>query len=507
MSGVACRWCAVLLSVVFSLYSYAGSNFSQEGSEPVPSPVTALQNGVGAEYLNASEGLQKFITDLLFATKKGDKQRVDALIKKTEFPDYESWFLHTYREDPDTAGGWASSYKHNVDRNEGLFRELLSAVAKDDAARVLVRKVSDSPEPDNGLEWGMLRYARNPVDIYCVTLVATPPNSEAIESSGYFVYVDGMFRWENLADFKKPGSYRSAPSKTWDQKMAALKSGSRLEETVIYSNTPEGLHQYLADLFAATKVGDGSRVTELVKQAEIPDYRNWYLSLFVPGSALSWANPYGRSLEENRNYFQGLFQKLANDKGEITVRKLADRPGDSSRGYEWGMLHNSRTALDIYHAEWKSKNPDNNEWFGNFYYVDGMFRREGGARIVKVPIRQGGGSSFPPGGVMGSIVSAAPNQPSRVRVSAGVAEGLLLEKVMPHYPAEAKSNHVQGQVVLRAIIDRTGQVKGLSAFEGPSLLVPVTIDAVKQWKYRPYLLNGQPVEIETTVVINFALSK
>jgi len=98
-----------------------------------------------------------------------------------------------------------------------------------------------------------------------------------------------------------------------------------------------------------------------------------------------------------------------------------------------------------------------------------------------------------------------PSHPRRIRVSEGVSNRLLITKVNPSYPDQARKKHVQGAVVLRVLIGDTGTVTDLSAISGDALLVPSALDAVRQWLYKPYLLNGDAVEVETRVTINFVL--
>jgi TonB family protein len=99
-----------------------------------------------------------------------------------------------------------------------------------------------------------------------------------------------------------------------------------------------------------------------------------------------------------------------------------------------------------------------------------------------------------------------PANPNQVSISAGIAVGLMLTKVDPVYPPVARAARVQGTVVLEAIIDEEGNVADLKAISGPPLLIQAAIDAVQQWTYRPYLFNGQPVEVRTTVNVVFRLA-
>ena len=85
-------------------------------------------------------------------------------------------------------------------------------------------------------------------------------------------------------------------------------------------------------------------------------------------------------------------------------------------------------------------------------------------------------------------------------------EGNLVLRVQPDYPAIARQARVQGQVVLRAMISREGTIENLQVLSGSPMLVRAAVDAVRQWRYRPYMLNGEPIEVETEVRVNFVLS-
>jgi len=94
---------------------------------------------------------------------------------------------------------------------------------------------------------------------------------------------------------------------------------------------------------------------------------------------------------------------------------------------------------------------------------------------------------------------------TRMLVSSGVTAGLLVKRTDPHYPPDAKSAHIQGTVILRAVIDKAGNVIDLEAISGPRELVAPTVYAVRQWKYTPYRLKGEPIELVTTVEVHFTL--
>lgn len=107
------------------------------------------------------------------------------------------------------------------------------------------------------------------------------------------------------------------------------------------------------------------------------------------------------------------------------------------------------------------------------------------------------------------VVPASPQTPlpQRVRVSQGVMQGMSVLKVPPHYPPEARQARIQGQIVMAALIGKDGSVQNLRVISSSSpVLEQAAIDAVKQWKYRPYLLNGSAVEVDTQITVNFTLA-
>jgi protein TonB len=100
--------------------------------------------------------------------------------------------------------------------------------------------------------------------------------------------------------------------------------------------------------------------------------------------------------------------------------------------------------------------------------------------------------------------TALPAAPSTQRISQGVSDGLLLKRVTPIYPQQALQMHTQGKVALQATIAKDGSVRNIRVVSGPGILARAASDAVRQWKYKPYTLNGEPIEVQTDININFA---
>ncbi|HEY6253252.1 MAG TPA: energy transducer TonB, partial [Candidatus Angelobacter sp.] len=116
-----------------------------------------------------------------------------------------------------------------------------------------------------------------------------------------------------------------------------------------------------------------------------------------------------------------------------------------------------------------------------------------------------GGSA---GGVIGGLVaSTAPPPkvatPQKLRISSGVADGHKIGGNDPVYPQMAKIAHVQGDVVLQALISKQGTIENLRAISGHPILIQAAMEAVRQWRYNPWVLNGESVEVETTITVKF----
>jgi periplasmic protein TonB len=127
-----------------------------------------------------------------------------------------------------------------------------------------------------------------------------------------------------------------------------------------------------------------------------------------------------------------------------------------------------------------------------------------------VPGGMPGGSA---GGVLGGIIGGTGGgpppppkaTPSRIRVGGQVEQASLVHQVLPTYPQIAKTAHISGTVILHAIIAKDGTVQELQYISGPPLLMRSAMDAVRQWRYRPTLLNGEAVEVDTTISVVFSL--
>ena len=117
------------------------------------------------------------------------------------------------------------------------------------------------------------------------------------------------------------------------------------------------------------------------------------------------------------------------------------------------------------------------------------------------------GQSIAPGGMDVIAIAAAPPLPKlapKPRVSA-MMDGYLMRRVQPDYPFLARQARVQGPVEMAAVISKQGAIENLQVLSGNPMLIPAALNAVKQWRYRPYVLNGDPIEVDTRITVTFVL--
>jgi len=124
----------------------------------------------------------------------------------------------------------------------------------------------------------------------------------------------------------------------------------------------------------------------------------------------------------------------------------------------------------------------------------------GGPPSLANLMRDGSGSGSGP-----AVVVATPKKPELLQVSSGVSKGMLLAPIQPIYPRIAIAAHIEGTVVVTAIIDKNGRITGLKVLSGPPMLQSAAADAVKEARYRPFLLSGQPTDVITTISVTFRL--
>jgi len=129
-----------------------------------------------------------------------------------------------------------------------------------------------------------------------------------------------------------------------------------------------------------------------------------------------------------------------------------------------------------------------------------------GANIDFGPPGSSNAAPYPLGSNIPAVMPKAPQPSHPIKVSHW-SEGNVIYRVQPTYPPIARAAGIQGAVVLRAIVSKTGTIEHLTAVSGHPMLIKAAAEAVQQWRYRPYLLNDEPIEIDTEITVNFVLSR
>jgi hypothetical protein len=172
----------------------------------LPTNALYLQAQANSPYTDTTADFQRFLQDVLDATKKGDKQRVKSILKSTEVPNCDAWLHQMYKSD--SADSWMSLCDSKTLRSqEKSMEELFAGFAKE-GGEFSTRKVNDNPEGgEGGLESGMVHGGREPLEVYFASWKSPNQSKEAKgEPIGYFYFLDGGFRWDSLIRFQKSKS-------------------------------------------------------------------------------------------------------------------------------------------------------------------------------------------------------------------------------------------------------------------------------------------------------------
>jgi TonB-like protein len=196
MSMIRCFGRIFPLLVVSSLAT--GPIHAQESASSSPAQTT-----VTATYPNTKEGLQQLLQDMRAAAKGGNQAKLAAFLKDMEIPDCDAWLHKMYESDK--ADSWMSlcDAKTLASNKKSMQQRFAQFGAED--GQILVRKVNDEPQPGKGMEWGWLQAIKAPLDIYFADWKrGTEPKDAKGEPIGYFMFIDGGFRWESSIQFIKP---------------------------------------------------------------------------------------------------------------------------------------------------------------------------------------------------------------------------------------------------------------------------------------------------------------
>lgn len=251
-----------------------------------------------------------------------------------------------------------------------------------------------------------------------------------------------------------------------------------------YPETTDGLRDLLQQLVAAFQRGDTEETSRIMQSLVLPDYNKWFVQVFGTNPGTRVAELY---LESMKNQTPSMSDSLRGvvQEGKTNIRVKRFEPNDDSlpEWYVRPLMKAMQNPTVLYQANAYKELPGSWEFPGYFFYVDGGFRFVSRYAFRDLP------------GVM----------PARIRVGGNVQAASITHLVQPTYPLDAKMKHIQGTVMLHAIIGKDGRITNLEFLGGPLELKQAAMDAVHQWIYKPTFLLGKPVEVDTTIRVVFVL--
>ena len=265
-----------------------------------------------------------------------------------------------------------------------------------------------------------------------------------------------------------------------------------------YPDTAPGFEKFVNTMVDLAKAGDTATLAAYTKSLTLPNPDAWYKAAF--GEDLGAA--YQADTEQARaaigRSLPAALATIIKDKmSRVEAHKFEQSCDVAATGKEYPLLLKRQSLIPLYDVRFWALG--SGSLWKYFAYVDGGFRYVGDLPVEKPyhPMKQEASQEQP----------AAPKPLSRIRLGGNVQQANIAHQVTPTYPQEAKSAHIQGTVTLHAVIGKDGHIQDLAVTDGVCWLSEAALDAVKNWSYRPTLLNGNPVEVDTTIAVVFTLGR
>lgn len=258
-----------------------------------------------------------------------------------------------------------------------------------------------------------------------------------------------------------------------------------------YPDSEQGLQKLLGDMTKLIKEGGTQTLAAYAKSRALPNADAWFVSVF--GSDLG--PDYVAASQKQRSTVATLVPAtlaalLKQGRTRIEAHKFEASCDPFASDKEYPLLLRRNHAAPLYDARFLNTSSMASVW-SYFAYVDGRFRYVGNlpAQVSPAP-----GKRQPP-----------PEPPEKILVGGIVQSAKIIRQKMPEYPAQARDAHIQGDVVIHAIIGKDGQIHDMEIIQGICSLSEAALAAVKHWTYSPTLLAGNPVEVDTTITVVFKL--
>lgn len=265
-----------------------------------------------------------------------------------------------------------------------------------------------------------------------------------------------------------------------------------------YPDTQRGLEKLLGEMMKQARANDNQTLAAYVKSLALPDPDGWFKSVFGDARGPEYAAASAASRLGISTSIPATLASLLKEKKTLIVAHRFEGSCDKfATSKEYPLLLQREGPVPLYDARFQDSATE--MIWQYFAYVDGGFRYVG--NLSAYPPALPKKPSAAPG-----AQSAAGEEEKRIRVGGNVAAAKLIHQEVPEYRREAKDAHIQGTVIIHAIIAKDGSIREAHVVDGVCVLAEPALAAVKKWRYSPTLLMGEPVEVDTTISVIFTLS-
>lgn len=275
---------------------------------------------------------------------------------------------------------------------------------------------------------------------------------------------------------------RSVLSRQKQNVVASTAPKAAVAQTIpLYPDSPKGLENLFKQMLKLEKRGDQNQLAPYIQSLILPHPRAWFRATFGEQIGAEMSNSYQRTRLDLPLSFPDTLQAVSSERLENAKAVLfKDSCSYDATDTEYPLLLRRVNDQPLYDVRFW--NGTGMTFIPYFAFVDGAFRYLGNFKVsVRIP--------------------------KGVKVAGFVVADRLIKQVLPDYPEDAKFRGMQGNVLLHVVITRGGEIADLQLIRGQCVLAKAAIDAVRQWRYRPYEINGQPVAVDTTITVIFNLGR
>jgi len=267
---------------------------------------------------------------------------------------------------------------------------------------------------------------------------------------------------------------------------------------IAYPDTTAGLKQLASDIVKAQRENNSAHAGELLHSFILPNFAEWYPQNFSESASARVVPAYTAGATSLPFQLAGIFiDNFQAGFRKIEAMRYENEESACSSGPIFAAMTARKSHIPLY--ELRFINGDQLKRLFAFAYVDGAFR------LVLVP-----DFSKPMPGAASPAEISNPKNPTaneRIAMGAAVQAAKLVCRVQPYYPEEARHQRISGTVRFHTIIGKDGNIKQLEILSGHPILATAAQQAVSHWRYHPTMIDGEPVEVDTTIDVIFSLSE